>query len=335
MMRAGVLLTTCNKSWGHGQVMFSRAMIGRNPREIWDEFDPAPAPKPQCRPSLREGILLHCRARGMPRQRRRLKINPIEAIVVVIIIAVLVALLLPTGDNDLSHRYSAPASNAGVGFASLAGEYRLGVYRGGRGWCLSVLPDGRYSLMWSCCVGVGYRESGSVKRVGEFLVLSAAEATDESRMARIFRPVNWDCRTYLIPVEKFPDLIEAIVIGDEPRIGPGKFYVRGLDQPVTGIPDLPQAWAQRLRNRLVIGTVVEMLAGGRARIDRGTADGIVAGSELTVQGRDRFSNRKLKVVGVDERSCTVQHFYHKEFHVPLEVGWKVVAPRDVRHTPEP
>jgi hypothetical protein len=230
-MRAVPRLRLNSSFEARGSVKPSRAMIGKNAPGIWDEFDPAPAPKPQCRPSLREGILLHCRARGMPRQRRRLKINPIEAIVVVIIIAVLVALLLPTGDNDLSHRYSAPASNAGVGFASLAGEYRLGVYRGGRGWCLSVLPDGRYSLMWSCCVGVGYRESGSVKRVGEYLVLSTANTTDDSRVARVFRPVAWDCRTYLIPVEKFPDLIEAIVEADEPRIGPGKFYVKNLDQP--------------------------------------------------------------------------------------------------------
>ncbi len=313
----------------------TRAMIGKNPPGIWDEFDPAPAPKPHCRPSLREGIFLHCRARGKPRQQRRPKVNPIEAIVVVIIVAVLAALLYPTGDDDPSHRYAAPAPNAGAGFAALAGEYCLGVYRGGRGWCLSILPDGRYSLMWSCCVGVGYRESGSVKRVGEFVVLSAAEMTDEWRMARVFRPVDWDCRTYLIPAEKFPELIEAIVNADEPRIGPGKFYVKNLDQPVTGIPELPQEWAECVRKRLVIGTVVEMLAGGRARIDRGSADGIVLGSELTVQRCDRYSsNRKLKVVGVDERSCTVQHFYHKAFQVPLEVGWKVVAERDARHTPE-
>jgi hypothetical protein len=322
-----------NNFEGHGSVKLSRAMIGKNPPAIWDEFDPAPAPKPQCRPSLREGILLHWRARGMPRQRRRLKINPIEAIVVVIIVAALVALLYPTGDHDLSHQYAAPASNAGVGLDALAGEFRLGVYRGGRGWCLSILPDGRYSLMWSCCVGVGYRESGSVTRVGEHVVLSAANATDERRMARVFRPVNWDCRTYLIPVEHFPDLIEAIVIGDEPRIGPGKFYVKTLDQPVTGVPDLPPEWAVSLRKRLVIGTVVEMRKGGQARIDRGSADGIVLGSALTVQGRDRFSNRKLKVVGVDERSCTLQHFSDEELQVPLEVGCKVVAARESQYAP--
>ena len=270
----------------------------------------------------------------MPRPQRRLKFSPLEAIVVVIIVAVLAALLYPTGDNDLSHRYSVLPSNAGVGFASLAGEYRLGVYRGGRGWCLSILADGRYSLMWSCCVGVGYRESGSVKRVGEYFVLSASETTEDRHFARVFQPVNWDCRTYLIPAQQFPELIEAIVTGDEPRIGPGKFYVKNLDQPVTGVPELPPEWAERLRDRVVIGTVVKMLDGGRARIDRGSADGIVPGTKLTIQRRERYhDNRKLTILAVEPRSCTVQHFCHNEFDVPLELGCKVLAERDAQSAP--
>ncbi len=298
----------------HGGVISRRAILGKNAPVIWDELDPAPLRK--------------------PRQRRRLIIKLGELFVLLVMVAANVALLLATADYDLSYRYAAAPSNAGVEFASIAGEYRLGARRG-RGWCLSILPDGRYSLLCSSCTGVGDRESGSVKRVGEYFVLSTANTTDDQRMARVFRPVEWDCRTYMIPVEKFPEFIEAIVQVDEPRIGPGKFYVKNLDQPVTGIPDLPQAWAERLRNRLVIGTVVEMLPGGRARIDRGTADGILAGSELTVQRSDRYSNnRKLKVVAVDERSCTVQHFYHKQYQVPLEVGWKVVAAPAARHAPQ-
>ncbi len=319
---------------GHGGVKFSRAIIEKAPPAIWDELDPAPAPKPQCRPSLRDGILLQDRTRGKPGQRRGLTTKLCELFVTLAMVAVLAALLVPAADYDYSYHYSPPPPNAGVEFAPVAGEYRLGAHRG-RGWCLSILPDGRYSLLISSCSGVGYRESGSVKRVGEYLVLSAAAAMEESRMARVFRPVNWDCRTYLIPPEKFPQFIEAIVKADDPRIGPGKFYVKNLDQPVTGVPELPPEWAATLRNRLMLGTVVEMLAGGRARIDRGSAEGIIAGSELTVQGLDRFSiSRKVKVVAVEQRSCTVQHFYHKEFQVPLELGCKVVAPRDARHALE-
>jgi hypothetical protein len=295
-------------------VAFSRPILEKNPPAIWDEFDPAPARK--------------------PRERRRPKVKPLEVVVVVIIVTVLIALLVPTGDNDSSHRYTSPPSNAGVECASVAGEYRIGVYRGGRGWCLSILPDGRYSLVSSVCTGVAYRESGSVKRAGEFLVLSAANATDDRQIARVVQPVKWDCRTYLIPAEKFPELIEAIVKGDEPRIGPGKFYVKNLDQPVTGVPELPPEWSERLRQRLVLGTVVEMLDGGRARIDRGSADGIVTGTKLTIQRRDRYhDNRKLKIVAVEPRSCTVQHFCHNDFEVPLELGCKVLAERDAQSAP--
>ena len=53
-----------NNFGGHGDVMLSRAISGKTPPAIWDEFDPTPAQKPQCRPSLREGILLQCRAAG-------------------------------------------------------------------------------------------------------------------------------------------------------------------------------------------------------------------------------------------------------------------------------
>ena len=310
--------------------MFSRAMNAKTPPAIWDEFDPAPAPKPQCRPSLREGILLQYRTRGKSGQRRGLTTKLCEVFVTLAMVAVLAALLVPAADNDHSYHYTAPPSNAGVEFASVAGEYRLGSHRG-RGWCLSILPDGRYSIVSSGCTGVGYRESGSVKRVGRYFVLSASEPTEERQIARVVRPVNWDCRAYLIPAEKFPEFIDAVVNGDEPRIGRGKFYVKNLDQPVTGVPELPPEWSERLRQRLVLGTVVEMLDGGRARIDRGSADGIVPGTKLTTQPRDSFhDNRKLKIVAVEARSCTVQYFCHNEFEVPLELGCKVLGERDAR-----
>ena len=295
--------------------------------------EPTVGPRPKKSQAFREGILRQSRARGKPGQRRRLSTKLFELFVTLAIVAVLAALLIPSADHDQSYHYTPPPSNEGVEFASLAGEYRLGSHRG-RGWCLSILPDGRYSLLHSGCGGVSNRESGSVKRIGEYLVLSASEATNESRMTRVVRPVNWDCRTYLVPAEKLPELIEAIVKGDEPRIGRGKFYVKNLDDAVTGVPELPPEWAERLRHRVVIGTVVEMLDGGRAKLDRGSADGIIAGTKLNIQRRDRYhNNRKLKIVAVEPRSCTVQHFCPNEFQVPLELGCKVLAERDAQSAP--
>ncbi len=279
---------------------------GEQPCAIWDELDPAHARKPH-----------------LP---RCLRVTPLEAIVVAMIVGVLIALLLPGSDFDFAHRYSPPDPNAGSGFAALAAEYRLGQPRGGRGWCLSILPDGRYSIVSSCCTGVGYRESGTVKRIGEHVVLSAGGATAESRFARTLQPVKWGCRTYLIPAEKFEEFIDAIVQGDEPRSGIGKYYVLGLDQPVTGMPELPAPWAERLRERVLIGTIIEMTARGRARIDLGSADGIILGSELSVQGAERHVNGQGRVVRVDERTCEAQ-FFVTEYERTAKVGCKVIGAR--------
>jgi hypothetical protein len=207
----------------------------RNPAQEWDDFGPIPA----------ETL----------RPRRRLKITLAEAVVVAMISVVLISLLLPGGDFNFDHRYLPFDPNTRFGFAGLAGEYRLGVHRGGRGWCLSILADGRYSINWSCCVGVGYRESGSVKRVGEDLVLAAAAPT-EGRFARVFRPVKWGCRTYLIPPEKLREFCDAIIKGDEPRNERtrGLFYALNLGEQIGGAPELPEPWATYLRKHAVFGT---------------------------------------------------------------------------------
>ena len=145
-----------------------RVMSGNNCGAIWDELDPVPATR--------------------PRRRQFLKLSLFEALVVAVVGAILAGMLLPVlfsslGDFDYTHRYPLASPGAGNGFEAVAGEYTLGGL--GLSWGLSILPDGRYSFRWSGCCGVYYRESGFVKSVGEYLVLSAVEPI-EPRIAGSF-----------------------------------------------------------------------------------------------------------------------------------------------------
>ena len=147
-------------------------------------------------------------------------------------------------------------------------------------------------------------------------------------MDRVFLPVKWGSRSYLIPAERLQDFCDAIIRGDEPRDVPyGKFYVLGLDDRVSGTPQLPERWATYLRNNLVIGTIVEVAKEGRARIDLGSVDGIHVGSTLTVHWHNRRTNRQMRAGSVKEHSCEVQEINPSSQVGPVEAGWKVVAER--------
>ncbi len=286
-------------------------MFAKKPVALWDELDPPPV-----------------RGRG---RLRRLKVTPIAAIVIPITLAVVAGLLLPMfvpgQDRDYTHRYPPPDANLGNGFAAVAGEYALGGL--GLQWGLSILPDGRYSFRWSGCLGVYHRESGFVKRVGEHLLLTSPEPI-ERRIPRVFLPVKWGRRTYLIPPEELERFSEAIIKGDEPRnqYAPGYFYVIGQAEQVGGMPELPEPWATFLRKNAVFGTIVEVRERGRVKIDLGSAHGISAESILTLQGRKHRSGRHLTLVAVNERTSLVEDVYPGESEKPLAVGDNIVVAKE-------
>jgi len=275
---------------------------------VWDDLEAPPAKTPR-------------------RFVRMQKPTLCEGIVIVMILVVLAGLVLPCGDQDTTHRYPEPVPNAGNGFAAVAGEYDQGASRG-RYWRLSLLSDGRYSFVWSGCTGVHHRESGSVNRVEGHLVLWPIEPI-EPRMKRVLLPVKWGRRSYLIPADRLREFCDAIIGGDEPRNSPaGQFYLIGFDQRVDGIPELPERWANHLKDNLVIGTIVGVREGGRARLDVGSSEGLRVGSMLTVRGGNRFGSRKLRAISVREGSCEVKEAAPGDFKEPIEVGWEVVAARE-------
>ena len=153
---------------------------------------------------------------------------------------------------DQAHRYPPLDSSAPLTFAAFAGEYRQAVHPRRERWELSVLPDGRYSMMCAGrCGGVYHRESGDVKRVGDHLVFSPTNPL-ELLVPRVFLPVNWNRRIYLIPPEKLQEFCDAIIRGEEPRDdgSGGRFYALGLESQVSGLPDLPGEWVGYLCTNL-------------------------------------------------------------------------------------
>jgi hypothetical protein len=286
-------------------------MFAKKPATLWDELDPPPV--------------------RVPERLRRLKVKPIAAIVILVSLAVVAGLLLPMfvpgQDWDYAHRFPPLDASAGNGFAAVAGEYSLGGL--GLQWGLSILPDGRYSFHWSGCLGVYHRESGFVKRVREHLLLTSAEPI-ERRIPRVFLPVKWGRRTYLIPPEELEQFSDAIIKGDEPRNegARGHFYVVGLAEPVGGVPELPEPWATVLRKNAAFGTVVEMRERGRVKVDVGSADGISAECIITLQGKEHRSTRHLRIVAVNDRTSLAEDVYPGESEKPLALGDKVVVARE-------
>jgi hypothetical protein len=258
----------------------------------------------------------------------------LETLVIASIIGVLVALLLPAGDWDRNHRFPPPRADARVSFLRYAAEY----YRGdGLGWRrnLALRVDGVYSLIESGCTGVHDRESGYVADLDGLLSLTPTNLTEKKR-PRVFHPVRWGPRVYLIEPDKMEAFCEAIRAGEEPRKEiRGAFYMGwDLDQRsefprVDGLPELPGEWVGFLRERVQTGSIVEVMPNHRLRIDLGREQGVSVGDQFAVQGCGRrFAPLRLHVIEVSKTACVVAEDYPGIAGDVLQAGWKVVAARD-------
>jgi hypothetical protein len=263
-----------------------------------------------------------------------LKLSRIDLIMTLITVCVLGTLIgmfeSSKIDFDTSHRYPPvrPGSEA-TDMAGLAGEY----YRGdGLGFRkrLSILPDGRYSLIESGCTGVQHRESGFVQEAIGHYFLSPSQPSEPS-IERNFVLMGWGQRHYLVPPDKLRELREAIIEGREPRDDArGRFYVRLPMAPADGLPDSPAECADALREDLLLARVMEVsVVGlakvGRAKVDLGAKDGLREGDILTVQRHGDHLGRRLRIVSVADRSCMADECFPGSSDRPLEVGLAVVA----------
>ena len=151
-----------------------------------------------------------------------------------------------------------------------------------------------------------------------------------SAIKRDFILIGWGQRHYLIPPDEVQELRDAIIEGREPRADMhGRFFVRLPIGSAEGLPDSPPAWANSLRERLLLGRVTKVSAVGLAKIGRATVnlgakDGLCEGDVLTVQRHGPFYVSAL-VVSVADHSCAADEGSPDTSEYPLEPGLAVVA----------
>jgi prepilin-type N-terminal cleavage/methylation domain-containing protein len=256
----------------------------------------------------------------------------IELVVVICIAGVLIGLCLPSSNSkyggNSSHEFPTPPGTVVDDLKELAGEY---YYGNGRGVScrLAILEDGRFSFVWTGCLGVYDKNQGYVQLREGYLMLSTLKPNDRRGFQgtpTTFLPIKWGRRMYLVPPEKMLDFCDKINSGDEPRKKlQGWFYLRegDCDVKVESLPTMPEPWEKFLLKESVTGKVVRIFDDGKAEVDFGTRVGIYAGMELSVRSDEDFW--WLKVVSTKETSCVVALRFPELAREPLRPGLTITS----------
>ena len=93
-----------------------------------------------------------------------------------------------------------------------------------------------------------------------------------------------------------------------------------------GAPDLPEQWANYLKDNMVIARIVEVTERRQVKIDAGKAKGVPpADAVVTVQGRDHYAPIRLFVTSVaEEASIARLPDLRSHLRLSLTVGQYVV-----------
>jgi hypothetical protein len=141
---------------------------------------------------------------------------------------VILGILTATGDLPRS------------GLDEVVGSY----YHGdglGTNCTLTVGENGRFSYVWTGCLGVYEQDEGKAEIAANGCLVLHPEGNRTSRLKTRYVPVRWDERLYLIPEDQVVAFRTTIEKGNEPRTGPhGWFYLRDGDwkKKVQGQPAL-------------------------------------------------------------------------------------------------
>ena len=234
------------------------------------------------------------------------RVSAIEVLLIVSVLGIAVGLLGPAvSTGSRPHQFPPPLENPSSNFAPVAASYAWG--HSPCGFVpLQILTDGRYSYSL-----FSTSESGWVKREGDTLILEPI-GPRSSLTDRVFLPVRWGTRRYLISPDAIQDFCTAILTVKEPRSHPfGDFLLAGQEE-VTGLPGLPEPWASYLRENIVLGTVLETSPDGRVRLDVGSAEGVHVGDVFASPRDEPHDPWQWMVVFASYDSCELEFIVAKE-----------------------
>jgi hypothetical protein len=232
------------------------------------------------------------------------------------VILALATCLVPSGETP--SKGDRPRSSV----AAVAGNYYFGDGLG-INCSLTVRQEGHFSFSWRGCLGVYDENMGRAKVVAEHLVLSPERPNVQEGFSGTrtdFHVVRWGDRLYLIPEGDKQEFCNAVNGGIEPRSERhGRFYLRrgDWDKKVTGLPRVPKDWSPLLLKKPLRGRVIDVLSGGRARVDLGTDDGVWKGMELWV---DTKGSGLVQVVEVGAKSSVISIKYPRLTPIRFQTG---------------
>lgn len=194
-----------------------------------------------------------------------------------------------------------------------AGSYYLGDGLGYNNY-LKLSQEGTFAYKWEGCLGTYDENTGGYRLEEGILVLSPERRSIRKSFKGTptrFLPVAWGRRLYLIPEKESLDFVNEINQGGEPRDGVhGRFYLREGDEkiPVSGFPVLPAQWQDYLLQKPAEGSVTKV-QGRKAVINIGKKHGLKEGMLLTARGPKDTRFTQLKVVSVEDETCTAEKLY--------------------------
>ena len=134
----------------------------------------------------------------------------------------------------------------------------------------------------------------------------------EAVVAPRYHRVPWGKRLYLIAEGDELDFCNAVNLRG-PKDGLLTFfYLRkeGRDQPIDGLPKLPEQWMRYLLREPVTAHVTEMTWEGWAKIDRGSDVGVFVGMKLCLASEGPTEPVFVKVRSVETTSSVVTYVDH-------------------------
>lgn len=192
---------------------------------------------------------------------------------------------------------------------------------------LILTADGKYEHAFGACLG-GVESKGTWKLEGRRLLLLRESSRqdgkgnwEEDERTEEVWVVPWGERVLLIDSSYMNQFVEDVNTNCDHGGSGRPYYSREGSEttPVSGDPELPAPWRDRLRSREIRGRVIEVFASGRLRVDIGSESGVKEGMLLFAGGGSKAYPVNLRVISVHPGDSTLEVTCNDQ-NLKVEVG---------------